>query len=154
MKHYKELFSAYPPNYGVKPEHAWLAERAVIDHDGNWLVRSKGGVWQMMKAKAARLSLTQHWGGQAPFHISEEDVEKYMDHKPPVVCGMMLVPSSDAPLTEMNDRLFVNTWRNTIVQPDATALADPALRAPLTLLMRMIRENLCGRDDPRLSTRC
>jgi Family of unknown function (DUF5906) len=150
MKSYIEHKSAYPPGYTVKPEHAWLAERCVITNEGDWHIRLSTGVWQCMGSqKAAKLTMCQHWLG-GPHSVTEDDVQKFMNTKPPVVQGTMRVPTSKAPVVEFADSLYVNTWRNTIQGPAAAEVLDSVdIKPALTLFMRMLREGLCGQEDER-----
>jgi hypothetical protein len=59
----------------------------------------------------------------------------------------MSVPTSSASIIEFERKRYINTWVDTIMKPDAAATNDPILRQPLTLLMRMLRESLCGKPE-------
>lgn len=66
----------------------------------------------------------------------------------PVVRGCLWLPTSAAPVIEFDGSCYVNTWRNTMMAPNAEALNDLVLR-PGLLLLRMLRESLCGKPDSK-----
>ena len=76
--------------------------------------------------------------------INQDDIDKFM-RDPPAVRGVMAVPTSQAPCVGFKGELYINTWRNTLLPAYPEALNDPELRPGLILLMRVLRENLCGR---------
>jgi hypothetical protein len=153
MKSYSERTDFYPGGYAttkgrkMQPKQIFLSERCCVTSEGRWYVRTKTGGWEYITVKkVALLAMVQNWiGGKT--QITTDDITKFMDGDVPVVRGALSVPTSTAPCVEFQGSLYVNTWRNTLLPACPEAINDPALRPTLTLLMRMLREGLCGRPN-------
>lgn len=150
MTLFRELPSAYPPAFagGLKPDQHYLATLCALTPSGTWLCKRHNDSWgEFSSTKAAKAHMIQCWLG-GPHHITDGDIKDYMNNKgvPAVVNGMMRVPISKAQFIEFQDTVYINSWRNTIMAADYTALNDPFIRGPLTLLIRMLRESLCNRQ--------
>jgi hypothetical protein len=131
----------------MPPKRQYLAERACITTDGKWYVKTKAGTWDYISSvKVVANAITQSWVG-GPLNITPEDIHKFINDDPPIVRGAMSVPTSASPCVVFQGGRFINTWQNTFLPACADALTDPAMLAPLTLIMRVIRENLCGRAN-------
>jgi hypothetical protein len=147
-----EQDSYYPVGYltrralPMSKASLYLSERCCITTGGNWYVKLNTGTWSRVNDdKVAALSLKQNWMG-GPVKITQEDISKFM-RDPPAVRGVMVVPTSQATCVGFNGELYINTYRNTFLAAYPEALSDPELRPGLELLLRVIRENLCGRPN-------
>jgi len=144
-----------PYRHAVHPalerHEAYLAKRICTTTDGRWWVLQHDGVWLECKSqKSAKLSAAQWLGVEPDLRLTTDDVSDFMKDRAPVIYGGMKVPTSNAPFIAMFDRTWVNTWRpSSLLTPDPAALSEPLLRVKLQTLLRMIREGLCGRPDPR-----
>ena len=151
MKAYSERQGFYPDGYVTKgcrlsPKQVFLSERCCVTTDGRFYIKTKTGSWEYVTTgKVASQLMTQNWIG-GKLQIAPDDIKKFIAGDPPVVRGAMPVPTSDAPCIEFQGSTYINTWRNTFLPADPEALHDPVAREGLTLLMRVLRENLCGRD--------
>jgi hypothetical protein len=153
VKSYRESDSFYPAGYTttlgrpMPAKRLYLAERACVTTDGKWYVKTKAGTWDYITAiKVVANAIVQSWVG-GPLKITPGDIDKFIDGDPPIVRGAMAVPTSTAPCIEFQGGRFINTWRDTFLPACPGALTNPALREALTLLMRVIREGLCGRPN-------
>jgi Family of unknown function (DUF5906) len=153
MKLYTELQSLYPDGHAQRmnlPANTlYLAERAALTFGSDFWVKANEGIWKHCTShKAAALALEQHWAG-GPHAITTKDIDDFLKHQVPVIDGVMKVPSSVAPVIRFAGRTALNTWTNHILAPDSDMLVDPDVRIGLTLLMRMLREALCGKADEK-----
>src|SRR5271166_2366061 len=142
MKCFKEVWSMYPanPSFSLNARETWLSERCVLTTKGDWYVkRSANDSWAHVPSKkAAFVMMTENWVG-GPHMLTNKDIADFMDGRPPVVVGTYRVPTTQAPLIEMSQNLYLNSWQDTILKPNVAALADPVIREGLTLFVRMIR---------------
>jgi hypothetical protein len=153
VKSYRESASFYPEGYTttkgrpMPKKRLYLAERACITTDGKWYVKTRAGTWEYIScAKVVANAITQSWIG-GPLNIAADDISKFIDGDPPIVRGAMPVPTSTAPCIDFQGGRFINTWRDTFLPAAPGALANPAQREALTLVMRVIREGLCGQPN-------
>jgi Family of unknown function (DUF5906) len=152
MRLYDDLPDLYPAGHAnkLKAIEMCLGTLCAITNNGGWLVKHRTGAWEEYSSrKAAHLALCQNWDGRnTPHNLTAKDIADFMSGDAPVVRGGMSVPTSPDVLgIRFEDRVYVNTWRDTIIGPNADAMHDLVLREPLTLLFRMLREGLCGKDD-------
>lgn len=150
MSLYQDLPGAYAVGHearaGLSPAIVYLSERCAKTHDGVYWVRTDNGIWHECKsAGGARGAIEQNWLG-GPHNVTGGDIELFFKGgKAPSVNGAMKVPTSAAPAIEFQGKRFINTWIDTIMQPDSGGLHDPLIAEGVTLLLRMIRESLCNK---------
>ena len=151
MKLYDETSEFYPSGYAkknLKPHEVWLAQRCVTTFDGGWMILQKSGVWQAVRnGHAATMTMLQNWKGDPAGHCTKKDIEEFMAGEVPAVKGGMSVPTSTERGIVFQANTFVNTWVDCILKPDADAANDVLLRPVLLLMMRVLRECLCAKDD-------
>jgi hypothetical protein len=153
MRSYSEWQGFYPDGYTttkgrpVTVKQLFLSERCCVTTEGKWFVKTQAGTWDYItSSKVVPNAMRQSWIG-GKLNITADDIAKFISGDPPIVHGAMPVPTSTAPCIEFQSQRYINTWRKTFLPACPDALTDPALRPTLTLLMRMIREGLCGRPD-------
>ena len=151
MRAYRELPGFYPAGFTamkgrvLTPKQLFLSERCCTTYDGQFYVKTQQGSWaHVSKVAVANLMMIQNWVGGA-LAIATDDIKKFITGQAPVVRGAMPVPTSEAACIEFRGETYVNTWRNTLLPADPEAMHEPVLRQGLELLMRVVRENLCGR---------
>ena len=151
MRSYREMPGFYPTGFvkmkgrPLTQKQIFLSEHCCTTNEGQFYIKTKMGSWEhVTKGAVANLMMIQNWVGGAQA-ITPDDIKKFIAGHAPVVRGAMPVPTSSAPCIEFRGSTYINTWRNTLLPADPEAVHDPVLRPGLELLMRVLRENLCGR---------